>query len=136
MNKFVKFLFLISLAGFVAVLSGCGGDGDTASLEGTWQASKLAFTGVSGDELSEPLPATWVEILTLNPDGTFAYSSTQSGKTVTGTGFWGLDGTSLVLAQQREQPLEYRIDGHELVLSGYIPEGAYSLLWTKIAEAE
>lgn len=132
MSKLIKHLSWILLA----ALTGCGGDDGTTSLEGTWQATKLVFTDTAGGELSEPLPATWVEVLALNPDGTFAYSSTQAGKTATGTGLWGLDGTSLVLAQQQEQPLEYRIDGDELVLSGYVPEGAYSLLWTKTAEAQ
>ena len=136
MNMIAKYLSLVTMAALLATLTGCGSDEDTTRLEGTWQASKLLFTDTAGGELSEPLPATWVEILTLDPDGTFAYSSTQSGKTATGNGFWGLDGTNLVLAQQNEQPLEYRIDGDELILSGYVPEGAYALVWTKTTEAQ
>lgn len=136
MNLIAKYFSLIPMAVLLAALTGCGGDDGTTSLEGTWQASKLAFTDTTGNELAEPLPAAWVELLTLRSNGTFSYSSTQAGKTVTGTGLWGLEGSNLVLAQQQERPLEYRIDGDELVLSGYIPAGAYSLLWSKIAEEE
>jgi hypothetical protein len=134
MIKPMKILAWLPLAALMA-LTGCEDSGNT-SLEGTWQASKLGFTDASGAGFTESLPDGWAEVLVLNPDGSFSYSSTQAGKTATGTGRWGLEGSDLVLAQQKEQAREYRIDGDELALSGAIPEGAYSLYWMKIAEAE
>lgn len=128
--KIVVFLPLAAL-----LLSGCEDTKDT-SLEGTWQATKLVCTDAVGARTAGPLPSTWVEMLLLKPDGTFSYSSTQAGKTVTGTGLWGHTETELVLAGKQERRTDYRIDGDELVLSGNIPEGPYSLYWSKIAGAK
>ena len=128
--KIVVFLPLAAL-----LLSGCEDTKDT-SLEGTWQATKLVCTDAAGARTAGPLPSTWVEMLLLKPDGTFSYTSTQAGKTVTGSGLWGRTATELVLAQPAEQHIQYRIHGDDLILSGDIPEGPYSLHWTKIADAD
>ena len=133
MKPLAKMAVLLPLAALL--LSGCEDSQDT-SLDGTWQASKLVFTDAAGTRISDPLPATWVEMLLLKPDGTFSYSSTQAGKTVTGAGRWGYTETELVLAGKQDRRTDYRIDGDELVLSGDVPEGPYSLRWTKIAEAK
>ena len=123
-------VFLLLAAGF---LCGCD-DSDEASLEGTWKATKLLATDASGRKIADALPDTWSEMLLLEPDGTFSYSSTQNGKVATGAGRWGISGTALVLSQAHERSVAYRMDGDLLCISGSVPEGAYTLIWKKIAE--
>lgn len=131
MNKLAMILFFLLLA--AGVLSGCD-DSNETSLDGTWKATKLSVTDASGQRISEALPDTWSEMLLLKPDGTFTYSSTQNGKVATGAGRWGISGTTLVLSQKHARSVEYRMDGDTLCLSGSVPEGAYTLRWTKIAD--
>jgi uncharacterized lipoprotein NlpE involved in copper resistance len=130
---------LLLCAGGLAVLlllGGCSDGSDSTELVGTWQAAKLVVTDTSGTRTETPLPASWSETLVLNLDGTFAFASTQNGRTRTGGGFWGETADGLVFAGRRETTRAYRLDGKTLVMSGAIPEGTYALRWRKTAAAQ
>ncbi len=132
----MKRILLCACAWFaILILGGCSDDEDSTELAGAWQAAKLVFTDVAGTQTESPLPASWSETLVLNPDGTFAFASTQAGRPRTGTGFWGESATGLVFIGRRESTQTYRLDGKTLVFSGAIPEGTYTLRWHKTAEA-
>lgn len=117
------------------VLAGCEADNDSTELAGTWQASKLVFTDAAGSRIESILPASWSETLVLNLDGTFAFTSTRSGRTQTGSGEWRETADGLVLVGRKEAARAYRFSEKSLVLSGVIPEGSYSLIWRRTAGA-
>jgi uncharacterized lipoprotein NlpE involved in copper resistance len=129
MRRIYQLSSLLLLATFF--LTGCE-DEDTTSLAGTWQAFKIVLSGVSDSESEHPLPETWVEVLSLNPDGTFSSHSTQKGRTEAETGRWSYTPSNLILTQRGQDQIEYRMEGHTLVLSGNIPEAEFSLYWKKI----
>jgi len=130
MRKVYIFSWMLLLI-FVLLNAGCE-DEDSTSLEGTWQAFKLVYYDMSGDESEHDLPEDWEEVLSLNPDGTFLSDSTQKGRTYTAKGSWSRTSDDLLFVQRGEGQMVYEIDGNTLVLSGNIPEGSFSLFWKKI----
>jgi len=124
-------LVYLALLPLVMFLTGCE-DENVTSLEGTWCATTLILVDNSAHKLETSLPETWTEILSLHPDGTFSYDTTQDGRTESGAGRWSRTEDQLTFSSNGEGHICYGIEGNHLVLTGDIPEGHFTLVWTKI----
>jgi hypothetical protein len=133
-------IHLIAMTALCAtVLCGCSKDdnnnivldGDThGSLIGTWSASNIVATKTDGTEVDSATQPTWKELLTINSDGTFSYTSTYGTSVISGNGTWSTEANTIVFSGSTKS-FTYDVDGDTMIFAGTVSAGSYALTWSR-----
>lgn len=128
----MKRLIPLMLLGFLlGLLLSCDGDSDS-SITGTWTANELLVMYSDGGFAEEPLPASWIERLSLKGDGTYTYTWKKDGRSGSGSGTWERDNGTLTLTEDgRSEQLTAQVSGDMLIFTTSVPGGTAELSFGK-----
>lgn len=130
MKKSLLSLVLL-LGAALFLLNSCDDDND-ASLVGTWQADEMTVMFAAGGVGTAPLPDSWIEQLTFNPDGTYSYSWQKDKRSGSGDGTWTLENRELVLVDGgRTERIQYGLNAKYLSLVSPVSQGEAELLYMR-----
>jgi hypothetical protein len=122
-----------------AVLCGCSKDDDNnitldgethGSLVGTWSASNIAATKTDGTQVDKATAPTWKELLTINTDGTFSYTSTYGTSVISGNGTWSAKDNAITFSGSTKSFM-FDVDGDTMIFAGTVSAGSYALTWDR-----